>query len=80
MRINKRYGSGQKHDVGGCLFKLWLEQLRARFKQHPVLGKVWRRVRFTKKLQQRELWTLMLSADVVLDTFPVGMGIVALEA
>ena len=60
--------------------QLWLEKLRARLRGNPRIGKQHRRVRFSKKMQQGDLWTLMTSADVVLDTFPVGMGVVAMEA
>lgn len=40
---------------------------------------VHRRVRYVPEMPQRDLWALLSNADVVLDTFPVGMGSTALE-
>lgn len=59
--------------------EVWLARLRQRFRAHAVLGPLAGRVRFAQKLSQHRFWTLATSADVVLDTFPVGMGVCALE-
>jgi predicted O-linked N-acetylglucosamine transferase (SPINDLY family) len=61
------------------LLQLWLEKLRRRLKRDPVINAAYSRVRFAKKLSAREMAVLMKVADVVVDTFPVGMGVAALE-
>ncbi len=57
---------------------LWLEQLRARLLR--TLGKeALARVRFVPRMARRQLWAVLTAASVVLDTFPVGMGVLAME-
>ena len=67
-------------DTGRMRRQLWLEKLRRRLKSDPDIRLAYRRVRFAKKLPEREMLTLMKVAEVIVDTFPVGMGIAALEA
>lgn len=57
---------------------LWLERVRARL--IATLGNAASRVRFVARMHRRGLWALMTAASVVLDTFPVGMGVLAVEA
>jgi predicted O-linked N-acetylglucosamine transferase (SPINDLY family) len=65
-----------------CLFEplqlLWLEKVRARL--NSTLGVNATRVKFVSRMHRRDLWALMTAAAVVLDTFPVGMGVLAVEA
>jgi hypothetical protein len=60
--------------------ELWLEKLRRRLKADPVIKQHYRRVRFTKKLSERDMLALLKVADVVVDTFPIGMAVTAMEA
>jgi hypothetical protein len=60
--------------------QLWLEKLRRRMKRDAAISASFRRVRFVRKLPERDILVLMKVADVIVDTFPVGMGVTALEA
>lgn len=72
-------------DPNGVIFALfeplqtlWLEQVRARLLRS--LGKEdAARVRFVPRMARRQLWAVLTAASVVLDTFPVGMGVLAME-
>ena len=64
--------------------QLWLAKLQSRLQQHPEMTRAMaERLRFVPAFPpgaRRELATLMSVVEVVLDTFPVGIGALAFEA
>jgi len=57
---------------------LWLARLRTRLAASLGPSGL-ERVRIIPKMPRRQLWALLTAASVVLDTFPVGMGVLATE-
>lgn len=61
--------------------ELWLSRVRRRMRESLFIGeKKLPRIRFIAQLPRRHLWAMFLAASVVLDSFPVGLGIAAWEA